>query len=190
MNLHWKTWLSFVVASACVTAHAQTNPISGKVESKLVLTSGCAINAGGSSGSVGASNFGTLDFGSQPSGFTGSLRSAANGSGSSGAAQITCSPDVTAVQVTVDAGLNGGKGASVGAGTRALGASGGGYVPYEVYADKGSTTQYVSGTAQTIPVPTPGTAFDLPIYGVANKTSMSALAAGTYTDELNVTLGW
>ncbi|WDD91517.1 spore coat U domain-containing protein [Burkholderia sp. FERM BP-3421] len=182
-----KTWITLVAASACGAAYAESSPLTGRIDTKLMLTSGCVINAGG--GSVGATSFGTLDFGMQPSGFTGSLRSAVSGSGSSGAAQITCSPDVAAVQVTVDAGRHGGKGAGIGAGTRAV-SNGASYVPYEIYADKAGSTQYVSDTAQTISVPTPGAAFDLPVYGVANKVSPSALDAGAYNDTLSITLGW
>ncbi|MCA8089366.1 spore coat U domain-containing protein [Burkholderia anthina] len=186
MKAQWKFLAAVAFASTCVAAQAQTNPLTGTVNSKLVLTTGCAIDSG--SGSIGATTFGTLDFGTQPSGFTGSLDAQATGSGTS-ATQVTCSPDVTSVQVTVDGGQNASKGTAVGAGSRAL-ANGTSYVPYEVYADSAHAQQYIAGTAQAVAVPSPGAAFALPIYGVANKTSTNALAAGTYTDVLNVTLGW
>ncbi|VWC38702.1 spore coat protein U domain-contain protein [Burkholderia aenigmatica] len=188
MKTQWNTLAAVALASVCMTAGAQTSPITGSVNSKLVLTTGCAIDAG--SGSTGNStNLGTLDFGTQPSGFTGALTAQAAGGGSAGATQVTCSPDVTALQVTIDGGQNLGKGVAVGAGTRAL-ASGSSYVPYEVYADSARSVQYVAGTVQSVPVPAPGSAFNLPIYGAINKTSRGALSAGTYTDTLNVTLGW
>ncbi|KVL51683.1 spore coat protein [Burkholderia cepacia] len=174
------------VALASTAAQAQTSQLTGTVNSKLVLTTGCAIDAG--SGSNGATTFGILDFGTQPSGFTGSLNSQATGGGST-TPQVTCSPDVTSVQVTVDGGQNAGKGTGIGAGTRAL-ANGSAYVPYEIYADSAHAKRYDAGKPQAVAVPTPGTAFELPIYGIANKTSHGALAAGTYTDMLNVTLVW
>ncbi|MXN74103.1 fimbrial major subunit CsuA/B family protein [Burkholderia sp. 4701] len=186
MKAHWKIWAAVACASACAAVQAESGQLAGVVNSKLVLTTGCAIDAG--AGSVGMADFGALDFGTQPGGFTGSLSSQATGGGST-TTELTCSPDVTSVQVTVDVGQNAGKGAGIGAGTRALG-NGTSYVPYEVYADSAHARQYVAGTAQTVPVPTPGAPFALPIYGVANKSSASALAAGTYTDVLNVTLGW
>ncbi|AOJ02189.1 MULTISPECIES: Csu type fimbrial protein [Burkholderia] len=186
MKAHWKVWAAVACLSACAGAQAQTSPLTGTVNSQLVLTTGCAVDTGG--GSVSATNFGTLDFGTQPSGFTGQLASAANGGGST-TTQVTCSPDVTSIQVTIDGGQNASKGATVGTGTRAL-ANGGSFVPYEVYADAGHSQQYVAGTPQSVSVPTPGSAFALPLFGVVNKTSSSALAAGTYTDVLNVTLGW
>ncbi|MBN3787165.1 spore coat protein U domain-containing protein [Burkholderia sp. Ac-20353] len=187
MKTQWKVLVAVACASACMTANAQSNQLAGTVQSQLVLTTGCAINSG--SGSVGSTNFGTLDFGTQPSGFTGALTTKAAGSGAGGTTQVTCSPDVTSVQVTIDGGQNAAKGTAVGTGTRAL-ANGSAYVPYEVFADNARAKQYVAGTVQSVPVPTPGAAFDLPIYGVVNKTSSDALAAGTYTDTLNVTLGW
>ncbi|RQP32407.1 Csu type fimbrial protein [Burkholderia ubonensis] len=188
MKAHWKIWAAVACASACATVQAESGQLAGTVNSKLVLTTGCAIDAGASTGSVGAVDFGALDFGTQPGGFTGSL-SAQPAGGGSGATQMTCSPDVTSVQVTVDGGQNPSKGAGIGTGTRALG-NGTSYVPYEVYADSAHAKQYVAGTAQTVSVPTPGTPFVLPIYGVANKSSTSALTAGTYKDVLNVTIGW
>ncbi|MDN7673542.1 spore coat U domain-containing protein [Burkholderia oklahomensis] len=186
MKAHWKVWAAVACVSACAGVQAQTSPLTGTVNSQLVLTTGCAVDTGG--GSVSATNFGTLDFGTQPSGFTGQLASAAKGGGST-STQVTCSPDVTSIQVTIDGGQNASKGATVGTGTRAL-ANGGSFVPYEVYADAGHSQQYVAGTPQSVSVPTPGSAFALPLFGVVNKTSSSALAAGTYTDVLNVTLGW
>jgi spore coat protein U-like protein len=186
VKAHWKVWA--VIACASVSAGASaadTNTLSGTINSKLVLTTGCAIDTGG--GSAGVTNFGTLDFGTQPSTFNGSLKAAV--SGSANATQVTCSTDVTAVKVTVDAGKNGTKGKDIGAGTRAL-SNGTSYVPYEVYVDTAGSKSYVAGTAQSVAIATPGSAFALPVYGIANKTSSAALAAGTYTDVLNVTLGW
>jgi spore coat protein U-like protein len=188
-----KAKLKILVAATCMIgagmAHAQVaNPVSGTVNAQLVLTSGCAINSG--SGSTGTlANFGTLNFGTQPSGFTGSLTASASGTGSTGTTQVTCSPDVTAVKVSVDGGLYAGKGAANGTGSRAM-SDGTDYVPYEVYSDSADTVQYVAGTTQSVTVPTPGSPFNLPIYGVANKTNPVALSSGTYLDTLNVTLGW
>ncbi|WP_454724018.1 MULTISPECIES: Csu type fimbrial protein [Cupriavidus] len=176
-----------LLASVTASAPAGASPLSGAVDARLVLTTGCAIDAG--TGSTAALvNFGTLDFGTQPGGFTGKLTTQAIG-GAVVATQMTCSPDVTALQVTLDAGQNAGRGAGTGNGSRAL-ANGASYVPYEVYSDAAHAHAYVAGAAQAVPVPTPGAAFALPIYGVVHKTSTAALAAGTYSDTLNVTLAW
>ncbi|WP_420994512.1 spore coat protein U domain-containing protein [Cupriavidus sp. 30B13] len=179
------------IACACAwtaaLAQAGSSSLNGAVNARLVLTTGCAIDAG--TGSTGVlANFGTLDFGAQPGGFTGKVTAQAVGGGAA-ATQMTCSPDVTALQVTLDAGQNGGKGAGEGIGSRAL-ANGTNYVPYEVYSDAAHAHPYVAGTAHAVPVPAPGATFSLPIHGVVHKTSTSALAAGTYLDTLNVTLAW
>lgn len=170
-----------------IPAHGQTNPISGTVNSTLVLTSGCAIDTGSGSTSNGGV-FGTLDFGSQPGTFTGSLTAQTTGAGAS-ITQVTCTPDISALNVTVNGGQHANQGAAIGAGTRAV-ANGSSFVPYEVYADAAHTEAYQIGTAVPVPIASAGTSFNLPIYGVANKTSATSLPSGTYTDVLNVTVGW
>ncbi|MCX4161726.1 MULTISPECIES: spore coat protein U domain-containing protein [Paraburkholderia] len=187
MKTHRKVWAAFACASLCAGVHAQINPnpLTGRINSTLVLERGCAIDSG--RGSVGEANWGTLDFGTQPSGFTGSLN-AATGRGPN-STQVTCSPDITSVNVTVDAGQNGGAGTGIGNGSRAL-TNGTSFVPYEVYADNLNSLPYPVGGVQAVRVPTPGNAFPIPVFGVASKTSSSALAAGTYIDVLGVTLGW
>jgi spore coat protein U-like protein len=64
------------------------------------------------------------------------------------------------------------------------------FVPYDVYTDAAAGSQYVAGTAQSYTIPVPGQAFSLPVFGRISKTSANALPSGTYTDTLNVTLGW
>lgn len=174
-----------VFAAVPDTALAQ---ISGTLGATLTLTTACTIS--GSSGTTGL-DFGVLDFGSHPATFTGVLTAQATGGASiAGNTEILCSPDVTAVQVTVDGGENAGQGGSIGPGTRAL-ATGTDYVPYEVYSSSGFTTPYpTNGTALPVTVATPGTPFALPIYGRINKTSADAVAVGLYTDTLQVTLAW
>ena len=179
----------FVLFSVFVTmpALAQTNQLTGTVNSRLVITSGCAINTGdGSTTTSGA--FGTLDFGTQPGTFTGSLSTQVNGSGATNT-QISCTPDISSLNVTVNGGLNANQGVAIGSGTRAV-VSSGNYVPYEVYTDISHSTVYVANAPKTIAITAPGTAFAFPIYAVANKTSATSLPAGTYTDTLNVTVAW
>lgn len=176
-----------VFAAGSTLANAQvTNPVTGTVNAQLVLTSGCEIESGAGGTTT---DFGTLNFGTRPAYFTGSLNTGTSGSGSVGTTQVTCSPDLTSVNVTVDGGRNANKGTANGSGSRAM-TNGTDFVPYEVYSDSGDTNQYVAGTQVAVPIPTPGQPFDLPIYGVANKTTAAALSTGTYTDTLNVTLGW
>ena len=170
--------------------YAQTSPASGVVNAQLELISGCAIEAGGGSAQHGG-NFGALNFGAQPGTFTGNLYAQVSGSAGQ-ATKITCTEDIGTLNVTVDAGDHPNGGAGVGVGTRALyNESEDAWVPYEVYSDSTHSTAYpTTGDAVAITIGTPGAAFDLPIYGVANKTSPNALSDGVYVDKLNVTLTW
>ncbi|WP_326541515.1 spore coat protein U domain-containing protein, partial [Pseudorhodoferax sp.] len=65
------------------------------------------------------------------------------------------------------------------------------YLPYEVYSDAAMTSAYpTSASAVGITLPGTGAALPLPIFGRINKTSAAAMASGTYTDVLQVTLSW
>lgn len=172
-----------------INAQAAGN-MSGTLNASMVLQAGCTISGAASAGTSGV-NFGTLDFGSQPSTFTGVLTATATGgAGGAGATQITCSPDVTAITVSVSGGNNPGQGGSVGTGSRAL-KFGTAYLPYEVYSDAGLTTAFpVNATALGVTLPGTGAAVALPVYGKINKTSINAMPAGNYVDVLQVTLTW
>lgn len=174
---------------ASMNAQAAGN-MSGTLNAQMVLQAGCSISGAASAGTSGV-NFGTLDFGSQPSTFTGVLTATATGgAGGGGGTQITCSPDVTAITVSVSGGNNAGQGGSVGTGSRAL-KFGSSYLPYEVYSDAGLTTAFpVNATALGVTLPGTGAAVALPVYGRINKTSVNAMPAGNYVDVLQVTLTW
>lgn len=182
--------LSTVLAMAATSVQAAGN-MSGQLNAQLTLQSGCIVSGAPGAGSSGV-NFGTLDFGMQPATFTGVLlATASGGAGGAGATQITCSPDITALSVSVSAGNNAGQGGSVGTGARAMKRGTSSYLPYEVYSDAALTTPYpTSANALSVALPGTGTAFPLPIFGRVNKTSAAAMAAGSYTDVLEVTLSW
>lgn len=165
--------------------------MSGQLNAQMVLQAGCIISGAPGAGSSGV-NFGTLDFGSQPSTFTGVLTATASGgAGGAGATQITCSADITALTISVSAGNNAGQGATVGTGARAMKLGSSSYLPYEVYSDAALTTPYpTSATAIGVVLPGTGAPFALPIFGRVNKTSVNAMPSGTYTDVLQVTLSW
>lgn len=178
------------LAFGAVSAHA-AGSLAGQLNAQMVLQAGCIISGAAGGGTTGL-NFGMLDFGMQPSTFTGVLTaSASGGAGGAGATQIVCSPDVTALTVSVSAGNNAGQGGSVGVGSRAMKFGSSSYLPYEVYSDAALTTPYPTA-ASTVGITLPGTgaAFPLPVFGRINKTSAAAMASGTYTDVLQVTLAW
>ena len=183
--------LSTVLAlGVAANANAAGN-MSGQLNAQMTLQSGCIVSGAPGAGATGV-NFGVLDFGLQPATFTGVLLATASGGvGGAGATEITCSPDVTALSVSVSAGSNAGQGASVGTGARAMKLGTSSYLPYDVYSDAALTTPYPT-SANAVPVVLPGTgaAFPLPIFGRVNKTNPAAMAAGSYTDVLQVTLAW
>jgi len=183
------TLFTLGLALGSVNSQAAGN-MSGTLNAQMVLQAGCAISGASGAGNTGV-NFGTLDFGAQPSTFTGVLTATASGgAGGAGATQITCSPDVTAITISVSGGNNPGQGGSVGTGSRALKYASS-YLPYEVYSDSALTTAFpVNATALGVTLPGTGAAVALPVYGRINKTSVNAMPAGNYVDVLQVTLAW
>ncbi len=179
---------TFALGLGLQGAHAAGN-MSGQLNAQTTLQSGCIVS--GAPGATSGINLGALDFGTQPSTFTGVLTATASGGvGGAGATQVTCSPDVTALNVTVSAGNNAGQGSGVGTGTRAM-KFGTSYLPYEVYSDAAMTTAYpTAATSLGIVLPGTGAPVGLPVFGRVNKTSVNAIAAGTYTDVLQVTVAW
>ena len=181
-NLH-----KISVASAAVTLLGLSSPVTaqdatGTVVSKLTLTTGCAVDAGGAGPSA---DFGTLDFGTHASTFIGNLEAQAGSVG--GPTQVTCSDNYSSLTIKVNLGQNAGAGTN-GVGTRSMRNGAGDYVKYEVYSDSNFTVPYGS-SAITHPA-TAGVAFDLPLYGRVVKSSTAAWASGDYTDLLTVELDW
>lgn len=181
----WASATVFVLSPSI--GHAQT--LSGTLTSSLTLTASCIVV--GSPGTTSSINLGTLNFPSQPSTFTGTITAIpTGGSSGGGATQVLCSPDVSGLSISIDGGNNAGRGTGVGVGTRAM-RNGSVYIPYEVYQDSGRTVAYpVSTTLTGFAIPASGAAINLPIFGQINKTSSTALPAGTYTDTLVVTISF
>lgn len=159
--------------------------ITGQLNAQITLTSGCIIFGG--PGTINGANFGTLDFGVRPSTFIGSATAVATGGEGGGTTQIVCSPEVAAVNISISAGNHAGQ-ATSGVGQRAM-SNGAAFLAYDVFQEPGHVTPYPISSAVTgIAVPITGSAFVLPIYGRVNKSTPEALPAGTYTDQLQVTL--
>lgn len=137
------------------------------------IVKGCivAVNAAG--------QWGKIDFGSV-SGVASGTVDADLLSGAIGGIQIDCTPDTTAY-VTVDNGdhaANGTRQMSLGATAFA--------VPYQLFADGGSTPWTTQSIAVSFPA---GTSRKLlPVRGRATLTR--PMAAGAYTDTVRVTLTW
>lgn len=181
--------LALALGAACTfSAHAQVSELSGTIDARITLLDGCAI-FGAINGPATGADFGMIEFGAQASTFTGVVDGrVTGGAGGTGVTQIICSPDVSGLTISVDGGQHAGQGGTIGVGSRAM-AFGSSFLPYEVYSDPAMTTPYPVGAPQSIATPSSGPV-DLPIYGRVNKTDPGALATGTYTDQLLVTLTW
>ena len=185
----WKPCGALAAAALGLVA-AGSSPaatLTGELVSTITLSTGCLI-VNGVTGVGNNVNLGTLDFGSRPSTFLGQVSATlTGGSGSSGVTQVLCSPDVSGLTITVNGGGHAGSGSSIGPGSRAM-SNGTAFVPYEIYQDPGHTATYAIGQPLGVTIPAAGSAFNLPIYGLVNKTSTSALPSGTYVDTVIVTL--
>lgn len=190
-TLSTKIALALTTLAVVATPALAAGSMAGQLNAQMTLQSGCIVSGAPGAGSSGVS-FGTLDFGVQPSTFLGVLTATpSGGAGGAGATEILCSPDVTALSISVSAGNNAGQGAAVGTGARAMRLGTANYLPYEVYSDAGMTTAYpTSGTTLGVVLPGTGAALPLPVFGRINKTNPNAVPAGTYTDVLQVTLSW
>ncbi len=182
--------LSTILALSAHHAHA-AGSMGGQMNAQLTLQAGCIVSGAPGAGTTGV-NFGTLDFGTHPSTFTGTLLATpSGGAGGAGATSIVCSPDVIALSISVSAGNNAGQGGAVGTGSRAMKFGTTDYLPYDVYSDIAMTTVYpANATPVGVVLPGTGAALPLPVFGRINKTTPNAMAAGTYTDVLQVTLTW
>lgn len=185
----WKPCGALAAAALGLVA-AGSSPaatLTGELVSTITLSTGCLI-VNGVTGVGNNVNLGTLDFGSRPSTFLGQVSATlTGGSGGSGVTQVLCSPDVSGLTITVNGGGHAGSGSSIGPGSRAM-SNGTAFVPYEIYQDPGHTATYAIGQPLGVTIPAAGSAFNLPIYGLVNKTSTSALPSGTYVDTVIVTL--
>jgi spore coat protein U-like protein len=137
-----------------------------------VIANGCAIT------STSGSNWGNIALGTVQGVTTGTVQASLLASGNAGI-QMTCTPGMTA-NLTADTGQNVSSG-----GVRQM-ANGTARIPYLLYAN-GSTTPW---TTQTVALAFPsGTQSQLfPV--VAKATLAGAMAAGAYSDTVQVTVSW
>jgi spore coat protein U-like protein len=167
--------------SAAGIADPSDAAISGQIQARLVISSGCEVTSGSSTVSGGMiSDFGVLDFGSQGPTWRNPVGADLD-NGNNGKLAVTCNPSVTGFTVTIDGGTHGD-------GTTRRLSNGSQFIPYNLYFDAGRHNGYSIGQQRTFTVTT-GTQVPIPVYG-AIEVNTSALPAGVYTDTLMVTLDW
>lgn len=162
------------VASLLPLSQSQA-AISGQVQAKLNISSGCELNTAISGN---ANDFGTLDFGNSSPTWTKLLT--AELSTGAGVLEVTCDPGVSSFTVSIDGGLNGDRKLAFGSDS----------VAYDVYQDKDHTQAFTANTPVTYSVPSSGnTKVSVPVYGVIQPNA-TAKPAGLYTDTLTMTVNF
>lgn len=171
---------SLAIAGAAFTVFAAVpafaDSSNGTIAVALNVTNACVVN-GAASYQANVGSLGTIQFPDQPGIFSnvdGQLV------GSLGTVQVQCSPNVTPV-------LTIGSGAHDAGGKRYMAANTNS-VTYRLFSDSARTNeigiggQIALGTASTTPI-------SVPIYARVNSGGQ-VLAAGSYTDTVQVVLTW
>lgn len=168
--------IAAAIAATFVAAPAVAGTSNGTIGVTLNVTSACVIN-GATTVQSNVGSMGTIAFADQP-GIFGNVDGELVGS--LGQLQIQCSPGV-APALTIGAGAND-------AGGRHYMASNGHQVAYRLFSDNQRTSeigigqQIALGTATSSPI-------SVPIYARVTSGG-TVLAAGNYSDTVQVTLTW
>ncbi|WP_454885513.1 Csu type fimbrial protein [Sphingomonas oryzagri] len=171
--------IATVTAAALGTAPAQAAGSStGTIAVSLNVTAACAVN-GATSIAANLGQVGSIAFADQP-GLFGNTDASMVATGGGSGLSVLCSPGSTPT-FTVGSGANDASGVH-------YMASGSNKLAYHLYSDSGRTTEIGIGQPVSLGTAT-STAFNVPIYGRVSSNG-AVLAAGTYTDTVQVTLAW
>jgi spore coat protein U-like protein len=172
---------SAALAIACllvVSAPAQAGSAVGTIGVELNVTSACVVN-GASSVTADFGSAGKILFADQP-GLFGDTDASLVATGGGSGLSVQCSPGSTP-SLTV------GSGAHDGGGLRHV-ASGTNTVAYHLFSDAARTSEITIGQQLSLGTAT-SSAINVPIYARTNSAG-TVLAAGKYTDTVQVTLSW
>ena len=171
--------ISLALAGGVAVSPARAGSSNGTIGVALNVSSACAVNGGSqTSGSLG--QIGSIAFADQPGTF-GNVDATMVASGGAGnAISVLCSPGLTP-SLTI------GSGAHDANSTHYL-ASGGNQVAYHLYSDSSRNNEITIGQAISLGTAST-TALTQPIYARVNSGGQ-VLAAGAYTDTVQVTLSW
>ncbi|MDH7639777.1 Csu type fimbrial protein [Sphingomonas oryzagri] len=151
---------------------------TGTIAVSLNVTAACAVN-GATSIAANLGQVGALAFADQP-GLFGNTDASMVATGGGSGLSILCSPG-SSPTLTVGSGAND-------AGGLHYMASGANKLAYHLYSDSGRTNEIGIGQAISLGTAT-STAFNVPIYGRVSSNG-AVLAAGAYTDTVQVTVAW
>ena len=153
--------------------------ITGQVEVKLNVSTGCSVNNSQASAEGNMNKFGTLDFGKTATAWSNVLTSELQSASDKGKLTVKCDgKENVPFQVSIDGGLRGDRTLKNTASIDTL--------PYTIYKDSARTQAYVINTPQSFQaVPEKDT--EIPIYG-AIAANNKAIEAGDYSDTLLVNI--
>lgn len=171
--------IAAVAAAALGTAPAEAAGSStGTIAVSLNVTAACAVN-GATSIAANLGQVGSIAFADQP-GLFGNTDASMVATGGGSGLSVLCSPGSTPT-FTVGAGTND-------AGGLHYMAAGSNKLAYHLYSDSGRTNEIGIGQAISLGTAT-STALNVPLYGRVNSNG-AVIAAGAYTDTVQVTLAW
>lgn len=179
MALHGRRLMGAMMASLPVLLPAPAlADTTGTIGVSLTVTSACAVN-GAAAVQSDAGRVAQIAFPDQP-GLFGDTDGEAVAAGASGALSVLCSPGITPA-LTIGAGAHD-------FGGRRRMAYNSSSVAYRLFTDAARTSEIAINQRITLPVATSAPTL-VPIYARVNSAG-SVLAAGTYTDTVQVLLSW
>ena len=168
--------LAAAIGCAAISAPAYAGSSTGTMNVTLNVTNACVVN-GAAAVQSAPGTVGTIALPDQP-GIFGNVDGQLVGS--LGSLQVQCSPNSAPV-LLVGAGTND-------AGGKRYMASNGSTVAYRLFSDAARTSEITIGQQLALGTAT-AQAITVPIYARVNSGG-SVLAAGAYTDTVQVTLSW
>ncbi|MGY2288584.1 Csu type fimbrial protein [Pseudomonas sp. SDO528_S397] len=179
--MHTLSRLLLVLGTCCLPTGAALAAVSGQIEARLVILSGCEVSRGAAEQTL-AGDGATLDFGSQGPTWTAPLNTRLSSNRDNLAVNCGSTPNSpTQFTVSIDGGAHGD------GSTRYL-SNGTLNIPYHLSVDAAGKDRYPVGQQRTLAADT-GSTMPIPVYGAVVATTR-ALPAGVYSDHVTVTLDW
>ena len=168
---YWGFAISATLATANVSA-----AITGQVDVKLNVSSGCTVDNSSENG--GINKFGTIDFGKTSSTWENILTAEVASSANGGDITVTCDSGVSGFNVSVDGGEKGDRQLTNGTDN----------VPYNIYQDAARSKLYEINTPVAFATTgTTSSSVKIPLYGAVPK-NINPVSDGDYKDTLLVTV--
>lgn len=153
--------------------------ITGQVEVKLNVSTGCSVNNSQAAAEGNMNKFGTLDFGKTATTWSNVLTSELQSASNKGKLTVKCDgKENVPFQVAIDGGLRGDRTLKNTTSTDT--------VAYTIYKDTARTQAYVINAPQSFQA-VPDKDTEIPIYGAIAANS-TAVESGDYSDTLLVNI--